>query len=419
MKIENKQMKAHIRFIDLFAGIGGFHQALNNIGAKCVFASEINKDCQTIYKKNFPNTKLFGDIKKHIKDIPDFDFLCAGFPCQPFSKAGKQKGFKDKNSGTLFFTLMEILKQHNECKFILLENVKNLADNKENWKTIQSELKKLDFYVNKDPIILSPHQFGIPQIRERLFIVGIRTKNACQFIKNQKCINEFNLKFIKKENQTFNNDTIEKFLDKNVSLSFVISKREKQAILMWYKFKKMTNFESVGAPIWAEYFGYKLNDKEFLKFKDHNGVLFSNLPEWKKTFVLKNRKFYKKYKNIIDKWIKEYDVLNLPLIYQKFEWNCGGKEDIKNTIIQFRQSGIRVKRKNYFPTLVAINNTPIIFDKSLNEFRNITPRETANLQSFNKNYKIINENQFYKQIGNAVNVKIIENISKGIISLAN
>lgn len=406
-----------VKFIDLFAGIGGFHQALKKIGADCVFASEINNDCQEIYKLNFPDTDLYGDIYDCIDKIPYFDFLCAGFPCQPFSKAGKRKGFKDKNRGTLFFTLMKILKQHEECKYILLENVKNLADNKENWKTIQSELLKLDFYVNKEPIILSPHEFGVPQIRERLFIVGIKKKYANSIIGSKESIELSDLNLKLKNNYTYGSKDIDNVLDKNIDSSYVISKKEKDVLSMWYKFKKLTNFERVGAPIWVEYFGFKMSDKMFKTYRDHNGVLFSEMPEWKQGFVRKNRNFYKKYKMVIDEWITKYNVLNMPLIWQKFEWNCDEYEDIKNTIIQFRQSGIRVKRKNYFPTLVATNNTPIIYDDSMYDFRRITPKEASRLQSFNNNYKIINYNSFYKQIGNSVNVKIIYELAKSLLRL--
>ena len=410
-------MKEKIKFIDLFAGIGGFHQALKKMGADCVFASEINKDCQEIYKLNFPDTILYGDIYGCIDKIPHFDFLCAGFPCQPFSKAGKRKGFKDKNRGTLFFTLMKILKQHEECKYILLENVKNLADNKDNWETIQSELEKLDFYVNKEPIILSPHEFGVPQIRERLFIVGIKKKYANNIIGRKESIELSDLNLSVKKKYIYGSKDIDNVLDKSINSSYIISKKEKDVLSMWYKFKKLTNFERVGAPIWVEYFGFKMSDKVFNAFRDHNGVLFSEMPEWKQGFVRKNRSFYKKHKKVIDDWIIKYKVLDMPLVWQKFEWNCDEYEDIKNTIIQFRQSGIRVKRKNYFPTLVAINNTPIVYDDSVFDFRRITPKEASRLQSFNNSYKIINYNSFYKQIGNSVNVKIIYELSKSLLRL--
>lgn len=135
-----------------------------------------------------------------------------------------------------------------------------------------------------------------------------------------------------------------------------------------------------------------------------------------KRFVLKNRKLYKDNKEFIDSWIVKHNVLNLPLLYKKLEWNCGEIRDIRETIIQFRQSGIRIKKMNYFPALVAINNTPIIFDYELESFRKITPREAANLQSFNDDYDFTDDPLVYKQLGNAVNVEIIRRLAKKLFA---
>ena len=96
-------MKFRMKFIDIFAGIGGFHQALESLGCECVCASEIDETCVKTYKKNFPNTPVVGDINQYFDKLPQFDILCGGFPCQPFSKAGKQEGFKDEKRGNLFY----------------------------------------------------------------------------------------------------------------------------------------------------------------------------------------------------------------------------------------------------------------------------------------------------------------------------
>lgn len=130
---------AKLKFIDLFAGLGGFHLALEKLGCECVFASEIQPELQSLYERNF-GMKCSGDINEIdiTKDIPDHDILCAGFPCQPFSQAGKQQGFDDqKRRGNLFYKIWEIL----ECKkpeFVFLENVPNLKshDNKNTYKVI-------------------------------------------------------------------------------------------------------------------------------------------------------------------------------------------------------------------------------------------------------------------------------------------
>lgn len=168
---------ARFKFVDLFAGVGGFHQAMRYLGGECVMAAEINQECVKTYKLNFKTSEkeIRGDVKKiDPTSIAPFDVLCAGFPCQPFSKAGAQQGFQDKTRGNLFYTIMDILDAHPEVKFIILENVRNLADKSENWDIITSELMKRNFYITKEPVILSPSDFGIPQIRERVYILGIR-----------------------------------------------------------------------------------------------------------------------------------------------------------------------------------------------------------------------------------------------------
>lgn len=409
-------MKFRMKFIDIFAGIGGFHQALESLGCECVCASEIDETCVKTYKKNFPNTPVVGDINQYFDKLPQFDILCGGFPCQPFSKAGKQEGFKDEKRGNLFYVLMDIIKIHPECKFVLLENVKNLADNNQNWELIQEALKELNFYVTDLPIILSPHQIGVPQIRERVYILGIRKdiRDIAKLPNGSIHIEDLKRIFSKKE--ICQDGDARKILEHNVDRKYCISEREKKALDMWVEFKKGINYQTIGVPVWAEYFGYNMSDKDFEKFKDHKGQLISEMPDWKKKFVLKNRELYKNNKTFIDTWIEKYDVLNLPLLYKKLEWNCGDVRDIKETIIQFRQSGIRIKKMNYFPALVAINNTPIIYDYELKSFRKITPREAANLQSFNKNYDFTDDPFVYKQLGNAVNVEIIRRLAKKLFT---
>jgi len=410
--------KEPLRFVDIFAGIGGFHQALASLGYKCVCASEINTKCMKTYKKNFPETEVIGDINKYYDKLPEFDILCGGFPCQPFSKAGKQEGFKDPDRGNLFYVLMDIIKLHPECKYVLLENVKNLADNDQNWCQIQEALKELNFYVTDKPIILSPHQFGVPQIRERVYIMGIRKDIRDENKLPNGSIHMEDLKRICIKKELCKDGDARKILCSDVDRSFLISEKENSVIKMWYEFKQGTNFEPLGVPIWAEYFGYGLSDEQFEKFVDHKGQTVNDMPKWKQRFVRKNRNFYILHREFIDRWIKKYDVLNLPLLYKKLEWNCGDENNIKETIIQFRQSGIRIKKMNYFPALVAINNTPIIYDYNFEAFRRITPREAANLQSFNDDYILTNDSAFYKQIGNAVNVEIIRRLAKKLINFS-
>lgn len=179
-------------FIDLFAGIGGFHIAMHDVGGRCVFASEVDKFARETYRHNFEpiSPELFarGHFNEDITDpaldyrtIPSFDVLCAGFPCQPFSHAGLKKGFGDTR-GTLFFNIEEIIRtkiaQHQEDKSIaiprvlFLENVKGLRnhDKGRTYATIERHLKELGYEVRSE--VLNSKYFGVPQNRERIFIIA-------------------------------------------------------------------------------------------------------------------------------------------------------------------------------------------------------------------------------------------------------
>lgn len=163
-------------FIDLFAGIGGFRMALQGLQGKCIFTSEWDKKSQTTYKANFGDLP-YGDITKEItkKYVPDgIDILCAGFPCQAFSIAGKRGGFEDTR-GTLFFDVAEIIKRK-KPKAIFLENVKGLTNhrNGQTLATILNVLREDLGYFVPEPQIMNAKNFGVPQNRERIFIVGFR-----------------------------------------------------------------------------------------------------------------------------------------------------------------------------------------------------------------------------------------------------
>lgn len=183
-------MKNKFTFIDLFAGIGGFHNAMHSVGGRCVFASEIDKYARISYEENYKriDPQLFiknadnqylyfnNDITKaDIDSIPDFDVCCAGFPCQPFSNAGLRKGFKDTR-GTLFFNIANIIKSkvddHKPPKVIFLENVRGLI-NHDHGNTLAVILATLDeLGYNYSYQVLNAKYFGVPQNRERLFIVA-------------------------------------------------------------------------------------------------------------------------------------------------------------------------------------------------------------------------------------------------------
>jgi len=167
------------KFIDLFAGVGGIRTPFSELGGSCVFSSEIDKFARATYQANW-NEEPSGDITEIAPlDIPSFDLLLAGFPCQPFSQAGLQKGFDDTR-GTLFFYITEIIKYH-QPKAILLENVKRLKthDKGNTYKVMKKSLETLGYTVSSR--VLAAKDFGAPQNRERIYIVALKSGEVFDF----------------------------------------------------------------------------------------------------------------------------------------------------------------------------------------------------------------------------------------------
>lgn len=420
----------NFRFIDLFCGIGGFHQAMTPLGGKCVFASDINEQCREVYKKNFtPNDEfvVYGDINKAIKEnvIPEFEVLCGGFPCQTFSKAGNQNGFtvvekengeKDKR-GQLFYRIIDILKEHSECKYVVLENVRNLADKKDNWKIVCNELKDQGFIITEEPIIESPHNFGVPQVRERVFILGIRKEAfdgrrslpAGYLTREILGIDDEIDRCPEKGN------CLPGIIDTNVDPKYYVSEEVEELLEAWEEFR--ANVKGLCSPFWLHKAGIGIYNRE--QYYQDADIGYQEMPDWKKVMVMRSRIMYENNFEFIDAWIERHKMQDKILIQQKFEWNCGTDcKSLKEGIIQIRQSGVRVKRPNYFPSLVAMNNTPIIWDEHVHKYRYFTPKESAKLQSFKSDYKFSDSDAVtYRQLGNSVNVKLVKIFAEGLFRL--
>ena len=387
MKNKNEQ-KPLFKFIDLCSGIGGFHTALKDLGGECVLAAEIDTYAIETYKKNYDidSNNNLRDLTK--KEMPDYDILCAGFPCQTFSKAGSQQGFEEIR-GTIFFDIVRILTE-TKPKFILLENVRNLVshNNGNTWNTIRKTLTEIGYLVPENPFILSPLNFGIPQSRERVFIPCIR--------KDISKVEKIELEVpIKQDTNIFS------ILEPTVEEKYNISNYEKYVIKVWEEFKQGITTKTLGFPVW--YDSFKL-DKESIK----------DLPQWKQYFILKNIELYETNKNFINGWEKKFNNLqDLQPTHRKFEWQMGTEyTSIYQGVIQFRPSGIRVKKPDFFPALVAMVHIPII-GKYL---RRLTPRECARLQSFPDTFQLsTNDKQAYKQLGNSLNVTVAKYVFENTI----
>ena len=389
-------MTKNFKFIDLFSGIGGFHQALSSFGGKCVLASDIDKNAIKVYQNNYGIDSNINIRDIRDGDVPDHDVLCAGFPCQAFSKAGKQEGFMDQTRGTLFFEVARILNAKHP-KYILLENVRNLVthDNGNTFRVICETLKSIGYRIPSEALILSPHQFGVPQVRERVYIPGVYDpKNAGK---------PLNIKFERLLDKKDN--SIDTILDPEESDSYYsLSKHTLDVLTAWDEFYHGIDVKVIGFPIWSEYFKTKTINQSF--------------PDWKKDFVRKNQEIYNRNKSFIDSWLKKWNNLRgFTPTEKKFEWQCG--ENIKSIwegVIQIRPSGVRVKKPDIFQALVALVQTPIIGKYK----RKLSVREAARLQSFPDTFiPDDNKQQAYKQFGNSVNINVVKEIFKKLIKEGN
>ena len=276
---------------------------------------------------------------------------------------------------------------------IILENVRNLVshDNGNTWKTIYEHLNNIGYRLTKKPIIISPHELGIPQLRERVVILGVYDPDN----KHQELeITVENLKS-KDDNNIYSIITTDKVEDK-----YYISEKEEFILNAWDEFYKGINEKVIGYPIWSEYF----------KKKPIEGM-----PQWKCDFIRKNNNLYENNKIFIDNWLEKYNnLIDFTPTQRKMEWQAGTSIDsIWDGLIQFRPSGIRVKKPTCFPALVAMVQIPIIGKYK----RRLTVREAARLQSFPESF-IPNKNdmQAYKQFGNAVNVDVIKLMAEKLLN---
>ena len=381
------------KFIDLFSGIGAFHLALKDLGGECVFASEIDPYAIETYKENFgiDSNHNICDIKA--EDVPKHDVLCGGFPCQAFSTAGHKKGFADTR-GTLFFEIERIL-EHHKTKYIILENVKHLLkhDNGNTWSVIKEKLINLGYILTETPIVMSPHHIGIPQTRERIFILGVHKDALTEKIKF--------LDITTPKKEEYPKTSIYDIIDENYKENkYNISDYLINVFNAWNEFRQ--HFDSLTTTIWVDEFGQDY---------DYTTLGFE---KWKVDYIRKNREIYNENKEFIDAWLEKYNVRDFKLRDRKFEWQAGKDyNSIWDVLIQLRQSGIRCKKPTCAPTLVAMVQTPIVGRYK----RTITPREAARLQSFPDTY-ILNKNEqkAYKQLGNSANVEVIKYLANQLLS---
>ena len=403
------------KFVDLFSGIGGFHAALGTLGGQCVYASEIDSDAALIYQRNW-GIQPSGDITSAANDemmlVPDHDILTGGFPCQPFSKSGKQLGMEEAR-GTLFWNIARIIETR-KPRLVLLENVRNIAGPRHahEWEVIVNTLRSLGYRVSSQPLVVSPHRIhphfgGRPQVRERVLIAATLDTSSHGHLAEEPCPLDMSPVTSGWDPGNWN-------LKRDLPLSkpkgieatsLSLGATETRWVEAWNDFvllmkKRLKGNALPGFPIWAD---------EWVSFESLK--IPKGTPAWKENFLKKNSLFYSEHRRSLDAWKKRWNNLDdFPPSRRKLEWQAQDAPDLWSTIMHFRPSGIRAKKPTYVPAMVAITQTSIVGAQK----RKLSVREGARLQGLPDWFDFLTQAPAisYKQLGNGVNVGVVYNVLK-------
>jgi DNA (cytosine-5)-methyltransferase 1 len=354
--------------------------------------------------------------------IPDHEVLCAGFPCQPFSKSGAQMGVLDSTRGTLFFDIAKIV-QAKQPRFLLLENVRNLAGprHRDTWATIVQTLRELGYRVSDEPVVFSPHLLpevlgGRPQSRDRVFILATRVDVDAPLeqdpLVRRGPVGDWNPNEWDIEDWLLDDSEIE-----NID-SYRLRGEEIAWLDAWQHFIQGIPADDLpGFPIWVDAFTAKPH-------------IEPDTPDWKADFLRKNSAFYLQHRTFIRSWLRKswipgkgYKVGDFPASRRKFEWQArlaqpkAADRDVWKLTIHFRPSGIRVKPATYLPALVAITQTSVIGSRR----RRITPVEAGRLQGLPDSVfpgAGVDDATAYKQAGNGVNVGVVQFVAAHLFASA-
>lgn len=409
---------ARFTFVDLFAGIGGFHAALSAMGGRCVYAVEIDPAAAAVYQRNW-GVDALGDITAVANEdevtVPEHDVLCAGFPCQPFSKSGAQLGMEETR-GTLYWNILRIVQERRPA-VVLLENVRNLAGprHRHEWQVIVETLRAEGYRVSETPAVFSPHLLprdlgGRPQVRERVFITASRLPEGEE-------------RSLEPDPAVTNRpvagwDPMAWHLESDLPLDrehvvegCELSEAERLWIDAWDDFVQMMWEERDGRrlpgfPLWAD---------EWIERDELSPARLASEPKWKADFLVKNAEFYTAHRRRIDAWAERWGVYSdaFPPSRRKLEWQAQDCPTLWDTVMHFRPSGIRAKAPTYLPALVAITQTSVLGSKG----RRLSPREAARLQGLPEWFDFGDQpaSKTYRQLGNGVSVGAVWHVLRSHI----
>lgn len=395
---------APFTFVDLFAGVGGFHAALGALGGECVYAVEKDAEAAAVYERNW-SIKAHGDIvddtETHMR-VPKHDVLAAGFPCQPFSKSGYQRGM-DEARGTLFWNILRILESRRPT-VVLLENVRNIYGprHKHEWNVIVRSLRELGYQVSSRPIVFSPHLLppergGRPQVRERVFIMATYVGTHRSHVDVEPSVPHLPVDgWSPSEWHLEEHLPIQPNSELGNPLRLNLGSAETTWVEAWNDFVVTLRSAGVeklpGFPVWVDAFIHQ-----------DDLVVPPGTADWKATFLRKNAAFYTEHRELLEAWLSRWNYLrDFPVSRRKFEWQAQDAESLLDTVMHLRPSGLRVKQATYVPALVAITQTSILGDRQ----RRISPREAARLQGLPEWFDFGDQPDAatYRQMGNGVNV---------------
>ena len=386
------------------------------MGGTAAYAVEVDRKAAAVYERNWGINPL-GDITQDASDtnmsVPPHDVLVAGFPCQPFSKSGAQRGM-DETRGTLYWNILKVIQAHHP-KIVLLENVRNLAGPRHlhEWQVIVETLRNEGYRVCDTPAVFSPHLLprelgGRPQVRECVFIAATHVSQDTDPTSLRA-----DLPFLNRPVNSWDPSTWHLVTDlpldaDNHALGCELSDAERLWISAWDEFVQIMWEERQGRrlpgfPLWAD--SWELSGD----FDTSDG-----LPAWKRDFLRKNADFYKSHRRVIDKWTKRWDIYSskFPPSRRKLEWQAQDTPSLWDTVMHFRPSGIRAKAATYLPALVAITQTSIIGSRE----RRLSPREAARLQGLPDWFEFGDQSASatYRQLGNGVSVGVVWHAMKSL-----